>query len=308
MGGVLLAAALAAGVLAGCGTTPPSQWQPAPGVAGGQNAPDPDSAADPSSGPTAGPDRAGPGPDSATGRTPGPDSATGRTPGAGPATGPGPTTVPADSSIPRSGDGSFDAASGVAARIGIGTRIVAYRVEVERGIDWGDLEPWTAGTFANRVDGILAASRGWTESAFHPVTDPSVGLTQASWSFRRVGGENYDVRIRLATPQTVDTECGRAGLDTAGVFSCRFGKTIMINLRRWLRGADGYPVTLDEYQTAVVNHEMGHFLGFDHMGCGGQGQPAPVMALQTTNLDGCLPNPYPFDADGRFVTGPWRPS
>jgi hypothetical protein len=283
VGRALLVALLAAGVLVGCGTAP-ARWQPAEGTGGGQAASD--SGPDPTADPTAGPSP-----------SPSPSPSLSPTP-----------TVPPDSAVPRSGSGSFEAASGVAARIGIGTRIVAYRVEVERGIDWGDLEPWTAGTFANRVDGILAAAQGWTESAFHPVTEPSVGLTQASWSFRRVGGDNYDVRIRLATPHTVDQQCGRAGLNTQGVFSCRFGETIMINLRRWLQGAAGYPLTLDEYQAAVINHEIGHFLGFDHMGCAGQGQLAPVMALQTTDLDGCLPNPHPFDVDGRFVTGPWRPS
>ncbi|WFE30343.1 DUF3152 domain-containing protein [Solwaraspora sp. WMMD791] len=276
----LLAALLAAGVLVGCGTAPATPvWQPAPGAAGGQAVPGDGTPS------TAPPSTAPPSP------TPSPT----------------PTTPP-DSAIPRSGAGSFDAAAGSPGRIGIGTRIVTYRVEVERDVDWGDLEPWTVGRFADRVDGILAASQGWTESAFHPVTDRSVGLNQASWSFRRVGGDSYDVRIRLATPQTVDRLCGQAGLDTAGVFSCRAGTTIMINLRRWLQGADGYPVTIDEYQTSVINHEVGHYLGFDHMGCAGAGQLAPVMGLQTTDLGGCLPNPYPFDVDGRFVSGPWQPS
>lgn len=280
----LLAALLAAGVLVGCGTAPSTPvWQPAPGVAGGQAAP---SDGAPSTVPP--------------GTTP-------PSPTASPTPSPTPA-IPPDSAIPRSASGRFDAASGYAARLGIGTRIVTYRVEVERGIDWGEVEPWTVGRFADRVDGILAASQGWTESGFHPVTDRSVGLDQASWSFRRVGGDDFDVRIRLASPQTVDRQCGRAGLNTAGVFSCRFGKTIMINLRRWLQGAEGYPVTIDEYQTSVINHEMGHYLGFDHMGCAGAGQLAPVMGLQTTDLGGCLPNPYPFDADGRFVTGPWQRS
>ncbi|MDG4775172.1 DUF3152 domain-containing protein [Solwaraspora sp. WMMD792] len=284
----LLTAVLAAGVLVGCGTAPAQpQWLPAPGAAGGRPA-----TADPT-GPSATADAAGSSP----------------TPSASPSPTPSPTpTVPPDSAIPGSASGSFAAADGAAGRIGIGARIVTYRVEVEQGIDWGGLEPWTVRRFADRVDGILAASRGWTESGFHPVTDRSVGLNRASWSFRRVGGNSYDVRIRLATPQTVDRLCGQVGLTTAGVFSCRFGTTIMINLRRWLQGADGYPVTIDEYQTSVINHEIGHYLGFDHMGCAGQGRLAPVMGLQTTDLGGCRPNPYPFDEDGRFVSGPWQPS
>ncbi|WFE23764.1 hypothetical protein O7621_11110 [Solwaraspora sp. WMMD937] len=60
-----------------------------------------------------------------------------------------------------------------------------------------------------------------------------------------------------------DRLCGQVGPATAGVFSCRFGTTVMINLRRWLQGTD---------------------------------------------LGGCRPNPYPFDEDGRFVSGPWQPS
>jgi Protein of unknown function (DUF3152) len=82
----------------------------------------------------------------------------------------------------------------------------------------------------------------------------------------------------------------------------------MINLRRWLNGAPNFPITIDQYHTMVVDHEMGHFLGFDHMLCPGPGKPAPVMQTQTIDLGGCVPNVYPFAADGTFVTGPWAKS
>ena len=52
---------------------------------------------------------------------------------------------------------------------------------------------------------------------------------------------------------------------------------IMINLRRWLQGSPGYPVTIEEYHAGVINHEFGHFLGFAHMKCGALGEPGPVM-------------------------------
>ncbi|MEV1317174.1 DUF3152 domain-containing protein [Micromonospora arborensis] len=74
---------------------------------------------------------------------------------------------------------------------------------------------------------------------------------------------------------TVDGLCGASGVDTEGVYSCKYGRTIMINLRRWLQGSRGYPVSIDEYHAGVINHEFGHFLGFAHTKCGGRGKPAP---------------------------------
>jgi hypothetical protein len=209
--------------------------------------------------------------------------------------------------VPTRGSGSFTAAPGSSARIGAGRTLIKVQVEVESGISWGSTPRWTADSFADSVGDILADPRGWVGSAKHPVTLPAEDMARASWSFQRVSNGSYGVRIRLATPATVDRQCGAAGLQTVGQYSCRFGKTIMINLRRWLQGTTGF-TNLPAYRTMVINHEVGHYLGFNHMKCPGPGKLAPVMQQQTIDLDGCRPNPYPYDATMKLVVGPWSPS
>jgi hypothetical protein len=50
----------------------------------------------------------------------------------------------------------------------------------------------------------------------------------------------------------------------------------------------------------LVNHEVGHLLGQHHPAdpqCRAPGRPAPVMAQQSTELEGCLPNAWPLPAE-----------
>lgn len=220
---------------------------------------------------------------------------------------PAPTKPPADG-VPTSGNGTFSVSSGGTGVVGAGTTLVTYETQVENGITWGTNPVWTPDMFATTVDAILADPRGWTASAAHPITDAKQHQNNASYSFQRVSSGTFAVRILLATPDTTDKLCGSVGLTTDGVYSCRYGSTEVINLRRWLKGAPGFAMDLDGYHTMVVNHEMGHFIGFDHMLCPAAGQPAPVMQEETIDLAGCTPNAYPFVADGTFITGPWASS
>lgn len=136
--------------------------------------------------------------------------------------------------------------------------------------------------FAERAATILADERGWAsegELGFGEVAD---------------GG---DVTLVLASPDAVAAAhrvCGRR-------FSCRVGDEVMVNDRAWrdatpaFRRAGG---DLATYRRYVLQHELGHWLGYDHRECPRAGAAAPVMQQQSISLDGCTPQGWPL-ADER---------
>ncbi|MEU6102928.1 DUF3152 domain-containing protein [Streptomyces flaveolus] len=186
--------------------------------------------------------------------------------------------------IPSAGPGTFTTAGGGGDRVGGSGRTLTYVVEVEDGIGL------PAGDVAAEVERILADDRGWT-------ADGEVG-------FRRVSGGGSDFRVRLATAGTVDDICGRYGLDTGGEVNCNVGQDVMVNLKRWLLATQYYADDVTSYRALIINHEVGHFLGHGHEGCPGRGRPAPVMMQQIKGLHGCTTNVWPYDGDGRPITGP----
>jgi peptidoglycan hydrolase-like protein with peptidoglycan-binding domain len=84
-------------------------------------------------------------------------------------------------------------------------------------------------------------------------------------------------------------------------WSCRVGDRVLINEERWIGGTIGYPLPIDEYQSYVVNHEVGHWLGVDHRDCPGFDQLAPVMMQQSKSLDGCRPTVWPVPEEQQIV-------
>lgn len=100
------------------------------------------------------------------------------------------------------------------------------------------------------------------------------------------------LRVVIATPGTVDAICATVGLDTAGIYSCWTGRIAALNAMRWESGATGFD-DISAYRSYLVNHEVGHALGYAHVGCPAAGQLAPVMMQQTKGLDGCRANGWP---------------
>lgn len=175
--------------------------------------------------------------------------------------------------VPTRGSGRFAIVPGT--QRATGRSALTYTVEVERELEVDRRE------FAALVDATLAHRKGWRAVGDH--------------EFQRVESDPQ-TRILLTTPGTVDKLC--APLKTRGELSCRNRDLVVINAKRWALGADAYRGPLTEYRRYVVNHEVGHALGYSHRECPQAGTPAPVMLQQTIGLDGCAPNPWPIDDPG----------
>lgn len=196
----------------------------------------------------------------------------------GPGPAPGSTQQPPDQSptpgsgqaVVQRGDGRLTVVPGGTGTVGDGP-LRTYAVEVEGGLG---VDP---AAFAAAVDRTLADPRSWTDGGRR--------------SLRRVDGP-ADLRVALVSPDTVDRLC--APLRTAGRYSCANGDRAVINLARWQTGAAAYAGHLQDYRAYVVNHEVGHTLGFGHARCPAPGRTAPVMVQQTKGLGGCARGPWPY--------------
>ncbi|WP_241562044.1 DUF3152 domain-containing protein [Streptomyces hoynatensis] len=163
--------------------------------------------------------------------------------------------------------------------------VLHYRVDVEAGMD---LDPEFFAEVAQRT---LNDDRSWSHGGER--------------SFARVSGDDYDFILTLASPGTAADWCARSGLDiTEDNVSCDSASTdrVIINAWRWAQGAETYGDDIAAYRQMLINHEVGHRLGFNHAVCPAEGALAPVMMQQTKwlTLNGltCLPNPWPNPEDG----------
>ncbi|MGW0731152.1 DUF3152 domain-containing protein [Streptomyces sp. NPDC002851] len=199
--------------------------------------------------------------------------------------------------IPATGPGTFRTAEAGTAAVGAGQRVWRYQVQVEDGIDI------TTSRAAGQVEAVLADNRGWTRTGEYAFRRVSAGSDSGSGS----GSGSYDFVVKIATPGTVDAICGAAGLRTRGEVNCRVGQNVVVNLKRWVLGSPQFDGPIAEYRALIINHEVGHRLGHGHEGCPGPGEPAPAMMQQIKGLNGCVANAWPYDRDGRYLSGPSVP-
>lgn len=155
-------------------------------------------------------------------------------------------------------------------------RVVSYRVVVEDGLTVAG-EPVDGAQVAAIVHEVLTDPRGW---------EGVLGVR-----FGRVAEQPAELDVVLASPATVDRLC--APLRTGGWLSCYNGSATALNARRWFAGSDLFGEDLVSYRHYLIYHEVGHHLGFGHVGCPAPGAPAPVMMQQTKGLDGCTANAWP---------------
>ena len=174
--------------------------------------------------------------------------------------------------IPDRGSGKFRTAKVDGPVVGKRGKLLRYTVRIEREL------PFEPDSTARLVQAVLSDRRSWVGSG--------------DWRMQLVAdARRADFSVLVATPKTTDTYC--LPLRTWGRLSCQDGPRAVLNARRWAFGADSYGKNVAGYRTYLVNHEVGHVLGFGHRGCPKKGARAPVMLQQTKGLQGCRPNVWP---------------
>jgi hypothetical protein len=135
-------------------------------------------------------------------------------------------------------------------------------------------------SFAAVVRRTLSDPRGWERAGFALVEDPHARYVVVLAS--------ADDAQRLCRPYDVYRK-----------YSCQNGPRVVLNADRWRGATPQWTGTLGAYRQMLVNHEFGHLLGLHHPSrqCPRPGVPAAVMAQQSTELHGCLPNPWPLPAE-----------
>lgn len=210
--------------------------------------------------------------------------------------------LPDGGAFAEAGAATWHIVPGTEPRIGQGTeKVFAYTVEVENGIDstaFGGDE-----AFARMVDQTLSNPKGWTHN-------PQI-------AFIRVDGAGPvapDFRISLTTPMTVREGCGYEIPLEASCYNPAYGAgaepRVFINEARWVRGAVPFQGDIGSYRQYLVNHEVGHAIGYQrHEPCDKQDGLAPIMMQQTfgtSNEDAAKFDPDWVKADGKTCRfNPW---
>lgn len=183
------------------------------------------------------------------------------------------------------------------------TKNFTYTVEVEDGIDtttFGGDE-----NFARMVSQTLSNPKSWTHN-------PQFAFTRVDSSFQ---GEP-DFRVSLTSPMTLREGCGYEIPIETSCYNPNYAPDgqprVFLNEARWVRGAVPFQGDVGAYRQYLINHEVGHAIGYPrHEPCGENGQLAPVMMQQTFSTsdddnakfdpesvkpDGktCKPNPWPY--------------
>ncbi|MEU8703000.1 DUF3152 domain-containing protein [Streptomyces sp. NPDC048680] len=177
--------------------------------------------------------------------------------------------------------GKFEVVPGAAKAPGKGHKY-RYQIDVEKGLGLD------SALFAEAVQKTLNDERSWAHDG--------------EMTFERISTGDPDFVITLASPGTTGVWCEKSGLDTTqDNVSCDSAATerVMINAYRWAQGSSTFgPDKLYSYRQMLINHEVGHRLGHNHVSCGTADKLAPVMQQQTKslNINGikCLANAWVY--------------
>jgi hypothetical protein len=190
---------------------------------------------------------------------------------------------------------------GTAPQVGQGTaKVFTYTVEVEDGIDTTSFGGDDG--FARMVSETLANPKSWTHN-------PQFAFTRIDAS----SGIEPDFRVSLSSPMTVREGCGYDIQLEASCYNPAYANSqrrVFVNEARWVRGAVPFQGDVGSYRQYLINHEVGHAIGYQrHEQCANNGELAPIMMQQTfstNNNDAARFDPDTVHPDGKSCRfNPW---
>ncbi|MFT3661412.1 MAG: DUF3152 domain-containing protein [Gordonia sp. (in: high G+C Gram-positive bacteria)] len=173
--------------------------------------------------------------------------------------------LPPGGPFTQKGERVFSLVRGTTGKVGTGREVYTYTVEIEEG-----LNPQHFGgarAFGKLVDMTLANPKSW-------IGDGKV-------AFRRIEKGEPDLRVSLTSADTSRELCGYQIRLEASCFYPPEGR-VVLNEARWVRGAVAFQGDDLTYRQYLINHEVGHGIGYEsHRPCEQDGALAPVMMQQT---------------------------
>lgn len=211
--------------------------------------------------------------------------------------------VPAGGPFTESGEKTWRIIPGTTPKVGEGTaKTFTYTVEVENGVDTSSFGGDEG--FARMVTETLANPKSW--------------IHNPQFAFQRVDtvtpDEQPDFRVSLTSPMTVREGCGYEIEIETSCYNPIYGPDaeprVFLNLARWVRGAVPFQGDIGSYRQYLINHEIGHAIGYNaHEPCDKNGGLAPIMMQQTfstSDNDAARFDPNSVKPDGKTCRfNPW---
>ena len=209
--------------------------------------------------------------------------------------------LPAGGPYTESGARTWRVIPGTTDKVGEGSaKTFTYTVEVEDGVDTSSFGGDEG--YARMVTETLGNPKSWTHNpqfAFRRVDDP---------------GARPDFRVSLTSPMTVREGCGYEIEIETSCYNPIYGQNaeprVFLNLARWVRGAVPFQGDIGSYRQYLINHEVGHAMGYTtHEPCDRNGALAPIMMQQTfstSDNDASRFDPQYVKPDGKTCRfNPW---
>lgn len=215
-----------------------------------------------------------------------------------------PTGVLPDGGVfTEAGDKTWHIVPGATPKVGDGTvKTFTYTVEVEDGIDTAP----------------FGGDEGFARMVTETLSNPKSWIHNQQFAFRRIDAGTPDVkpdfRVSLTSPMTVREGCGYEIPIESSCYNPAYGPDaqprVFINESRWVRGAVPFQGDIGSYRQYVINHEVGHAIGYQHHEpCDENGGLAPVMMQQTfstSDNDASRFDPQYVKPDGKTCRfNPW---